>query len=593
MAVTVAKKQSKSVLGGEILTKMLAAEGVEKVFGIIDGTYFGLYSKFEENGISLVTPRHEASAAHMAGAYARLTGGLGVCLASNGPGVANMLAGVAVEQAEGNRVLLITSSRREGIVYPDRGGTYQYFPHVEVIRPMVKWSCAVPSVDRMAELMRKALRVSYQGRPGVVHLDIPENLMNGKFEWNAQWFWEPSQYRVLEPVPPAESQVKKAAQMLIEAKLPVFHVGSGVIHAEAFEEVRKLSELLHAPITTSWAARSAVDERNHLSIPMVYLKAVNQARTQADVLLVLGSRLGESDWWGKAPYWGQPEEQKMIQVDIDTDSLANNRPADLPVQADVKVFLEQVIAEVWRRQTELNLTGRRKAVTALKKLCTKRRKKLSKHLEDKATPMHSSHIATICQDVFDEDAVLVVDGGNTSIWSHFYHEIRTPNSVLTTYKMGMLGAGVSQALGAQVSDPERQVYCIIGDGAMGFHIQEIETAVRNHLPVIYLVVCDKQWGMVKINQLFALKPLKTLVKKTLSPEETINSDLHEIEFDQVARAMGAHGERVSTPEGLRGAIERSVATGRCSVIHIDVDPVKHMWAPELKTFKDMHQEPAG
>lgn len=126
---------------------------------------------------------------------------------------------------------------------------------------------------------------------------------------------------------------------------------------------------------------------------------------------------------------------------------------------------------------------------------------------------------------------------------------------------------------------------------MGFHPQEIETAVRNRLPVIYLVLCDKQWGMVKINQQFALKPVKTLLLKTLGPDETINTELGEIEFDALARSMGAHGERVADPRGLAGAIRRSLASGGPAVIHVDVDPVKHLWAPELKTFKDMHQEP--
>src|SRR5690554_3930994 len=119
--------------GGEVIAKMLEIENVEKLFGIIDGTYFGFYSKLEENGIELITPRHETSAAHMAGAYARLTGKLGVCMASNGPGVANILPGLVVEQAEGNRVLDITSSRRIGIMYPDRGGAYQCFNQTGVI----------------------------------------------------------------------------------------------------------------------------------------------------------------------------------------------------------------------------------------------------------------------------------------------------------------------------------------------------------------------------------------------------------------------------------------------------------------------------
>ena len=131
---------SETRIGGELLAAMLAAEGVTDVFGIVDGTYLGLYTAFEKFGIRLISPRHETSAAHMAGAYARSTGRLGVCMASNGPGAANILPGVAVESGEGNRVLLITSCRRTGIAYPERGGTFQYFDQVGVTAPMTRWS---------------------------------------------------------------------------------------------------------------------------------------------------------------------------------------------------------------------------------------------------------------------------------------------------------------------------------------------------------------------------------------------------------------------------------------------------------------------
>src|SRR5512143_3803333 len=157
--------------GGNVIARMLKEEGVEKIFGIIDGTYLRLLKGSVDLGIELITPRHETIAAHMAGAYARMTGKLGVCIASNGPGVANMLSGVAVENGEGNRVLLITSARRTGIIYPDRGGAYQCFNHVGVISAMSKWSQTVASFDRLPELMRQALRRCYSGRPGVVHLD--------------------------------------------------------------------------------------------------------------------------------------------------------------------------------------------------------------------------------------------------------------------------------------------------------------------------------------------------------------------------------------------------------------------------------------
>lgn len=206
--------------------------------------------------------------------------------------------------------------------------------------------------------------------------------------------------------------------------------------------------------------------------------------------------------------------------------------------------------------------------------------------------MNTAHVPVISQQVFPPGTNLVIDGGNTTIWTNFYYSIDKPGSVFSTYKFGMLGAGIGQALGV-AANPERPVCRIIGDGAMGFHPQEIETAVRNNLQVIYIVVCDRQWGMVKMNQHFALKPIKTVLKKSLSDEESINTDLGEIKFDMLAESMGAHGEHVNDPKDLKGAIERSLMTGKCSVIQVDVDPVKHMWAPGLRYFKDMHQEPKG
>ncbi|MBM3290523.1 MAG: thiamine pyrophosphate-binding protein, partial [Candidatus Hydrogenedentes bacterium] len=184
--------------------------------------------------------------------------------------------------------------------------------------------------------------------------------------------------------------------------------------------------------------------------------------------------------------------------------------------------------------------------------------------------------------------------------------VTSPNTILQTAKFGMLGAGVAQALGAKAAAPKRQVYCIIGDGAMGFQPQEIETAVRNRFAVTYLVCCDRQWGMVKMNQQYTLQKYRKIVEglsqkfsslgplnESLGPLDAINADLGEIQWDKLAESMGAHGERVNAPDQLAPAIARSLETGGCSMIHCDVDPVTHMWAPSLKAFKDMHQEPAG
>jgi acetolactate synthase-1/2/3 large subunit len=326
---------------------------------------------------------------------------------------------------------------------------------------------------------------------------------------------------------------------------------------------------------------------------MPYVDLNNQVRSRADVVLVLGSRVGETDWWGRPPYWGDPAEQRTIQVDIDEETLGLNKPVDLAVVADIRRFLEALAAELADGRSSSHLDSRRAAVIELADSKREARAELDKVLDKNDAPMHPAHIAAICRDFFDDDAILVTDGGNTVIWTYFYHEVRSPNTMLNTFKFGMLGAGVGQALGAKTARPDKQVYCIIGDGAMGFHSQEVETAVRNGLAVVYLVVCDGQWGMVKMNQQFALKPLKTLVKKSLGPDETINADLGPIRFDRLGEAMGAHGEFVSSPQDLEPALARSVASGRAAVIHVEVDPVAHMWAPKLKAFKAMHLEPKG
>jgi len=578
--------------GGEVLARMLQAEGVEKVFGIIDGTYFGFYSSLHKLGIEIVTPRHETCAAHMAGAYARLTGKLGVCMASNGPGVANILPGLAVENAEGNRVLAITSCRRPQIVYPDRGGTYQSFDQVGAISHLAKWSKAVVSFDRVAELGRTALRHCYEGRPGVVHLDVPETIMNGKVKADVA-IWQPHQYRRVDPILPSPAQVERAAEILSAAELPIIHAGSGIIHAGAYDELRRVAELLHAPVTTSWAARGVLPETSELAIPMPFIPLNNEVRNDADVVLAIGTRLGETDWWGKAPYWRHPSEQKMIQVDIDGHDLGANKPATLAVLADAKVFLAALALALESRRGGMNLDARRRKVAKYREKAGEERRKLDEKLQDMAVPMNPAHVAHVCEQVFPQESVLVADGGNAAVWAMMFTSSRVPNTLLSTFKMGMLGAGVAQATGAAVARPDHPVCCIIGDGAMGFHPQEVETAVRNGLRVIFVVVCDKQWGMVKMNQQFMLKPIKTLIRKSLGPDETINADLGEIRFDKLAESMGAHGERVADPRELRAALERALASGGPAVVHVDVDPVKHMWAPGLMHFKDMHQEPKG
>lgn len=579
------------IVGGELLARMLAAEGVEVVFGIVDGTYLGFFASFDKHEIRLISPRHETSAAHMAGAYARLTGKLGVCMASNGPGVANILPGIAVESGEGNRVLLITSCRRTPIAYPDRGGTYQYFNQVGVTRAMTKWSGAVPSIDRLPELFRRALRISWSGRPGVVHLDVPESIMNGLFDVAVD-LREPRSYRRMDPIEPSAAQVARVADLLRRSGRPLIHAGSGVLHARAWDALRTVIEATGAPATTSWGGRGVVPDNHPQLVPIWAMDVVNRARREADLVLAVGSRLGETDWWGKAPYWGRADEQKTIQVDIDDEILGLNKATEVAVLADANAFLTALAAEL--RRTPLGpdrLRANTSRAEELMRDVAKVRIELDAALTNTAVPMHSAHVPVACRRVFGDDAIYVFDGGNTAVWANFYSEINRPGTLLSTFKFGMLGAGVAHALGAQIANPDARVVSIIGDGAMGFHVQELETARRHGLPVIYVVVCDRQWGMVKLTQAFGLETLRRAIGT--NQIGTINADFEDIDFDRVAKAMGCHGERISAPSDLEPALRRSAASGLPSVVHVDVDRDLHLFAPGLLEFKAMHQEPGS
>ncbi len=581
-----------STTGGDVLARMLLAEGVEVVFGIIDGTYFGFYSALHRLGIRLITPRHEASAAHAAAAYARLTGRLGVCMASNGPGVANILPGLVVEQAEGNRVLCISSARRTGAMYPMRTGTYQGFDQQRVVASFAKFSCAVPSFERIPELMRAALRACWDGRAGVVHIDVPENLMNAEVKADVS-IWTPSQYRRTTPMAADANDVERAADVLLRAQLPVIHAGSGVIHAQAHDALRAVAELLEAPVTTSWAARGVFDEDSPLALPMTHVKLNTLARNDADAMLIVGSRVGETDWWGKPPYWRAASEQKTIQVDIDDSVIGANKPADVAVQADAGAFLSALLVRLQARRGEMSLDRRRTQMARYREHIRRYQAKLDGALTNRDAPMHSAHAAALVRALFPAGSPLVADGGNTAVWSMFYSHARPPARMLSTMKMGMLGAGMGQAVGAAVAVPEHPVACIIGDGAAGMHPQEIETAVRHKLRIVWLVLCDKQWGMVKMTQSIALRPVKMLLRKRLDDHENMWTDFGEIDFAKVAMAMGAAGDRVKDPAALGQAITRALAREGPTVIHIDVNPTVHMWAPGLIHFKAMHQEPKG
>jgi acetolactate synthase-1/2/3 large subunit len=558
------------IRGGELLLKCLQQENITTLFGILDGSFNAFLEKLDAYGMRFVNPRHEAAAVHMAEAYARVRGEPAVVLGGIGPGAANMLSGVITAYAEGVPLIAISGQRRRNIIYPDRGGSFQNVDLVGLFKPVTKFSAGVRDLHRLPELVRRAFREAMNGRPGPVYLEIPEDIMRGEIDDATVQLFSPTQYRAGKPGAGDAELIQRAAELLANAKRPLLHAGSGVSWSGAWNEFLALADYLSAPMTTSLAARGVVPEDHPRYFHALNRNALEAARSEADVVLVVGSRVGELDGWGKGDSWGEVGAQKIIHIDIDPLSIGLNRPVDVGILADAKPALQALFAQVKK------LTPPRAEHDGFKtyrEYSQEWQALLSSQMEAGEEGVNPGALVKTVREFFPRDAITVQDGGNTSLWTASYNPILAPRSYLYTTKFGHLGTGLPYALGAKLAAPERPVYLISGDGAMGFNIQELETARRYNLNIVVIVSCDKGWGMERSSQAFFNIP------------EFVECDLYpDTRYDKVAEAFGCYGEIVNTLDELHPALQRAVASNKPALLQVMSDLTANMMPPGLLTF---------
>jgi acetolactate synthase-1/2/3 large subunit len=517
----------------------------------------------------LIVPRHEAAAAHFADAYTRVTGEAAVVMACAGPGAANLLSGIICAQAEGSPVVAITTMRRTEISddYRHMGGT-QSPHHLELFRPAVKWNGRISHWHHIPDMVRHAFRVAMSDTPGPVHLVIPEDILNQKGEASSAPLWPRERTRVTHKQPADPAMIQQAAEMLVQAEFVNIHAGNGANRAGAGEEILALAEHLGCAVTNNVTARGIIPEDHPQFYPPLCMAAF-MAHQQADLVLALGTRFGELVMWGRPPLWGDPATQPTIQVDTNPVNIGLNRPVDVALVGDAKVVTGQLLTAV------RELTPKRDPhakIAELGMFKAQWQKELDEAVADmERSPMLTGTIWQVCNEFFDDDAIVALDGGNTVMWSMHYHMARTQQSVLYTANMGYLGTGFPYAIGAKIAKPERLVYCVTGDSAFGFNMQELETAARLNLPVIVIVAVDGAYGMEKTAQ-----------KRVFGREaEWFHHDHAPVRYDLVAEAMGCHGEFVDKGSDMRPALERAVASGKPTVIHAVVDPEANVDPPGM------------
>ncbi|MFX1301400.1 MAG: thiamine pyrophosphate-binding protein [Promethearchaeota archaeon] len=556
-----------TISGGEILAKCLSNEQAQYIFGVIGAQWTSFFDalsrKGDEFGIEFITTRHEAAAAHMADAYARTTGKPGICLGTVGPGAANLVGGAYAAFGDSIPIVILTAQNQTWRSYPDSGMT-QALDQINLFKPIVKWNAVVWKIERIPYLIQEAFRIALSGRPGPVHLDFPVDILYGTVETEPP-LQNPSRYRLIIP-PTADPQlIGKAAQMLLDAEFPLLHAGFGVLRANASEELVQLAEHLSAAVTTSPAARGAIPEDHELAFePGLQTGAF--AQNCADLVLLVGGRLGDLDFWGQPPGWKSSEAQKLIQLDIASEMIGVNREVDLALVGDAKSTLQFLLSEVKRR-------GKPKTPSQLLEQCQVSRDRwMQSQLEiafREGEFIHPLRLVKEVRDFFDRNAISVVDGGNINLWTIHLNRIYEPRSYLCATDSGHLGAGLPYAIGAKIIHPDRQVYLISGDGAFMFNIQELETAVRHSAPMIAVIANDRRFGMI------------AGVQHLLFENRFYQVGFTDVRYDQVAKAMGCYGERVTKAKDIQPALKRSMKSKKPAVIDVIIDREANLNPPEL------------
>lgn len=561
---------------GELLVRCLAAEGIDLLTGIIDGAHIPIVLHTAKYGIRYVNAHHEEAAVHIAEGYTRIARKPAAVIGNPGCGTGNMLAGVVSAHAEGHPILAIGSLRSRLKTDPNRGGAWQAADTESMARPITKYAATVRQWERLPEMVRAAFRAMMTGRPGPAYLAIPDELLAETIdEKRLPPVYEAARYRVTNMGEGDPSTIAHAAELLASATRVFIHAGKGVLWADASRELVALGEHLGASMSASLGARGAIPENHPHYFHPFDLGGAGMARGEAEVVLVVGGRLGEYDGWGGPPMWGDPSRQKTIQIDSDPMSIGLNRPVDLAIVADAKralaALLDAVRARGEKRGAPADLARyREKSAETMKQgigylgtECT--------------TGMNPGRMVMAVRQFFSPESVTVLDGGNTTLTGVAFHPILTSPSFLYSVKMGYLGTGLPFAMGARLAAPDRAVCLITGDGAFGFHVMELETAAREGLPVVVIVAVDDAWGMEKTayrHQGYGAAEWKHR-----------GIELDPVSYDGVARSLGCHGERVDRIEDLAPALERAVASGKPALIHAQIDRELNTTPPGWEQFR--------
>ncbi|HEX2905819.1 MAG TPA: thiamine pyrophosphate-binding protein [Phototrophicaceae bacterium] len=526
-------------LGGELVARSLAAQGITTIYTLCGGHVMPIYDGCLNNNIQVLDFRHEQAAAHAADAHARLTHNVGVAVVTAGPGVTDAVTGVANAYQARSPLLLLGGAaplQTKGM------GALQEMPQIDLFKDITKASFAITATERIPEQLAEAYQIALSGRPGPVFVELPFDVLFNAIDAPTL----PPKVTIA-PLEPEPSAITRLFDILRSAQKPLIIAGTQVYWDKASTALRELTEQTGIPVFTNGAGRGTLP-MNH---PHCFKSARSKALREADAVILLGTPLdfrlkyGREDWNPAA---------KLIQIENDAAELNHNREADVALVADSRLVLE-ALAE--------GLQGLRwdEWLHSIQAIENRKNAELEKWQTLDDVPVNHFRFGAELNRLIDENTIVIGDGGDIVSACAKVIDVTLPGQWLDPGPLGCLGVGAPFAIAAKHLFPNKKVLIISGDGSFGLNGFEFETAVRFNLPIVAIVGNDAGWGQIRTPQI-----------QMVGENRAIATRLAPTRYDLIVAAMGGYGEQVDRAEAIQPALERAFASGLPACINVPIDP---------------------
>lgn len=544
------EQRSNALRGAQLLAKALKAEGVDILFGYPGGANLEIFDVLAQFDIQCIRTEHEQGAVHAAQGYARATNSVGVCLATSGPGATNLVTGIADANSDSTPIVAITGNVPSHLLGKN---AFQEVDIVSVTKPITKKNYLVKKVTEIPATVREAFALAGGNRPGPVLIDIPKDIQQ-HYPRDPDGNYAPPRIPAIIESPEAsgqgltDNQLEQACRMISEAKRPVIYAGGGIVSSASTKELLQLAEKLNCPVTNTIMGHGIFPPEHPLALHILGMhgsKYANVAINEADLVIAAGVRFDDRVTGNVDTFIA---EGKVIHIDIDRDELNKNKTVTMPICADIKIALQQLVDNVEAGEIS-------DWVNYVSDLRTQHPFVIPE--SDSINPQHAINLLS---DITQGDAIISLGVGQHQMWAMQHYRSRKPNSFLSSSGFGTMGYGLPSAIGAKIGQPDRQVIDIDGDGSLNMTIHELATCYRFEIGV-KVVVINNQWlGMVRQWQdmIYDKNRSSTDLSDPMAVKKDGDIDVYP-NFLKVAEGYGVTAERVSSKEELAAAYKRMLA----------------------------------